>query len=191
MPVIFADRMTDVIAVMTLASFGVFLFRMNIVSFTLVILVLAGLILLLRSELVMLRVFDRFETLREAYLVSRPLLDLKTLSISVAIGIVSWFMECLAFYMTFRGFSVGAGLFESTFIYAFSSVAGALTMLPGGLGVTEASMTVLSNQLLVLDRSTAVAATIIIRAVTLWFAVVVGAATYFTGRCMLCRRSAS
>jgi uncharacterized membrane protein YbhN (UPF0104 family) len=191
MPVIFADRMTDVIAVMTLASFGVFLFRMNVLSFTIVILVLAGLILLLRSELVMLRAFDRFDTLREAYLISRPLLDPKPLTMAIGISIISWFMECLAFYMTFRGFSIGAGLFESTFIYAFSSVAGALTMLPGGLGVTEASMTVLSTKLLALDRSSAVAATLIIRAVTLWFAVIVGAATYFTGRRILCQRSAS
>lgn len=190
MPIIFADRMTDVIAIIALASIGVFIFRLNILSFTIAILVLAGLIVLLRSELIMLRIFKRFETLREAYVVSRPLLNLWPLSIAAGISIMAWFMECLAFYLTFKGFSAEAGLFESTFIYAFSSMAGALTMVPGGLGVTEASMTALSSRLLMLDRPTAVAATLMIRAVTLWFAVAVGTATYLLGRHVLFPRSA-
>ena len=99
-------------------------------------------------------------------------------------------MECLAFYLTFRGLSVEVGLFESTFIYAISSIAGALTMLPGGLGVTEASLAGLSSHLMMLDESTTVAATLIIRTVTLWFAVGVGAVSYFTGRRLLYQKSA-
>ena len=46
-------------------------------------------------------------------------------------------------------------------------------MLPGGLGATDASITGLLV-LLALPKSVAVASTLIIRAATLWFAVVVG-----------------
>jgi uncharacterized membrane protein YbhN (UPF0104 family) len=190
MPVVFADRMTDVIAIIALASFGIFVFKFNVFSFSLIVLILAGMILLLRSELVMLRIFERFETLKEAYTISKPLLNIKPLVTAIAISMLAWFMECMAFYFTFKGFSAEEGLFESTFIYAISSVTGALTMMPGGLGVTETSMTALSTHLLMLDKSTAVAATLMIRAVTLWFAVAVGALTYSIGRDILCQKSA-
>jgi uncharacterized membrane protein YbhN (UPF0104 family) len=56
-------------------------------------------------------------------------------------------------------------------------VFGALAMLPGGLGVAEASVTAML--LLLIDdpaftRADAAAATLIIRFATLWFAVLVG-----------------
>jgi uncharacterized protein (TIRG00374 family) len=58
-------------------------------------------------------------------------------------------------------------------IYATSMLAGALSFMPGGLGGAEAVMVAL----LVwqgMDTGTAVAATLIIRLTTLWFAVVIG-----------------
>jgi len=51
---------------------------------------------------------------------------------------------------------------------------GALSMLPGGLGVTEGSLTLMLVQK-GLSEPNAFAATFIVRAVTLWFAVLVGA----------------
>ena len=58
-------------------------------------------------------------------------------------------------------------------IYAISVLAGAVSFIPGGLGSTEAVM----GLLLVLvgaEPATAIAATIICRLATLWFAVVIG-----------------
>jgi len=150
-------------------------------------------LMLLRSKKIMLKIFERserFENIRKAYLSSLDLLRLKPFILTVLISMVAWFMECLAFYLTFQGLSVEAGLFESTFIYAISSIAGALTMLPGGLGVTDASLAGLSSHLMMLDKSTTVAATLIIRTVTLWFAVGVGAVSYFVGRRLLYQKSA-
>jgi uncharacterized protein (TIRG00374 family) len=192
-PIVFMDRITDVVALLTLASFGVFIFRVNILSFSLVTGVLLCMLMVLRSKSIMLKILGtsaRFESVRTAYVSSLDLLRLQPLILTISISIAAWFMECLAFYLTFRGLSVGAGLFESTFIYAISSIAGALTMLPGGLGVTDASLAGLSGHFLMLDKSTAVAATLIIRAVTLWFAVFVGVVSYFVGRHLICRRSA-
>lgn len=192
-PIVFMDRITDVVAMLTLASFGVLVFRASILSFSLVVAVLLIMLIMLRSEAIMLMIFGisvRFEGARKAYLSSLNLLHWRVFILAVLISLVAWFMECLAFYLTFRGLSVEAGLFESTFVYAISSVAGALTMLPGGLGVTETSMAGLSSHLLDLDKSVAIAATFIIRAVTLWFAVVVGAVSYFVGRSLIYQKSA-
>lgn len=192
-PIVFMDRITDVVAMLTLASLGVFVFRVSILSFSLVVAILLSMLMVLRSETIMLKIFgisERFENITEAYLSSLDLLRLRPFILTVLISLVAWFMECLAFYLTFRGLSVEAGLFESTFIYAISSIAGALTMLPGGLGVTEVSLTGLSSHLMMLNESTTVAATLIIRTVTLWFAVGAGAVSYFVGRRLLYQKSA-
>lgn len=192
-PIVFMDRITDIVAMLTLASFGVFVFRISILSFTLVVAILLSMLMVLRSKTIMLKIFGksaRFDNLRDAYLSSLDLLKLRPFILTVLISLVAWSMECLAFYLTFRGLSVEVGLFESTFIYAISSIAGALTMLPGGLGVTEASLAGLSSHLMMLDESTTVAATLIIRTVTLWFAVGVGAVSYFIGRRLLYQKSA-
>jgi uncharacterized protein (TIRG00374 family) len=59
------------------------------------------------------------------------------------------------------------------FIYAFSMLVGALSFLPGGLGGTEATMVALL-MLNNVAQPQAVAATVLIRLVTLWFAVALG-----------------
>jgi uncharacterized protein (TIRG00374 family) len=63
----------------------------------------------------------------------------------------------------------------ATIIYASMTVAGALSFLPGGLGVTEAGMLTLLGRLGTgIGRGPAAAATFLTRACTLWFAVALG-----------------
>jgi hypothetical protein len=63
--------------------------------------------------------------------------------------VLSWFAECLAFYLMIHGFPDGgqASVTLSTFIYAVMTVAGALAFVPGGLGVTEGGMALLLAEL--------------------------------------------
>ena len=60
-----------------------------------------------------------------------------------------------------------------TFIFVIASLAGALAMIPGGLGVAEGSMTglLVTNGV---DKTAAVAGTMLIRLVTFWFAIALG-----------------
>jgi uncharacterized protein (TIRG00374 family) len=98
------------------------------------------------------------------------------LLVAVALSILAWACECLAFQLVLGGFpGAAASLQLATFIYATMTVAGALSFVPGGLGVTEIGMV----ELLVataqgVDRQTALAATFVTRGCTLWFAVLVG-----------------
>jgi glycosyltransferase 2 family protein len=71
--------------------------------------------------------------------------------------------------------SVHVDIFIATFVYGFATLAGAATMLPGGLGATDASITGLLV-LLSIPKNISVASTLIIRSATLWFAVIVGIA---------------
>ena len=98
----------------------------------------------------------------------------------VILGIISWFGECVAFFLVLWGLGFDATwrlLLIATFVLAVSSVFGAISMLPGGLGVAEASV---AGMLLILlkddgiGRAVATAATLIIRFATLWFAVFLG-----------------
>ena len=62
---------------------------------------------------------------------------------------------------------------EATFVYALSTLAGAFSLLPGGLIVTEGSMTGLLR-LFGVELSRGALVTLIVRLCTLWFAVFIG-----------------
>ena len=88
----------------------------------------------------------------------------------------SWMLECMAFWVVVGGFpGAHVELRAATFIYASMTIAGALSFLPGGLGVTEAGMLAMLVKFGVgLTRGSAAAATFVTRACTLWFAVALG-----------------
>jgi uncharacterized protein (TIRG00374 family) len=117
--------------------------------------------------------------LREFYGATREALAPTPLLVTTGISIAAWFCECVAFWVVLRGFPVGsgegAGVVLCTFIYAAMTIAGALSFLPGGLLVQEGGMVgllVAASQHV--DEPTALAATLVTRLCTLWFAVAVG-----------------
>jgi uncharacterized protein (TIRG00374 family) len=91
-----------------------------------------------------------------------------------ALSAVSWFFECLAAYVCVRGLSLDLSLGDTVIVFTIGSLAGALSFLPGGLGVAEASMIGLIRVLGNTSRAAAAAATLLIRLATLWFAVALG-----------------
>lgn len=102
------------------------------------------------------------------------LLKSKLLFGGLAIGIVAWGAEGVAFYYILQYLEVESTLWLAVGIYSISVVVGAISFIPGGLGSTEAVMGLLLVALGA-DPATAVAATVICRVTTLWFAVILGA----------------
>ena len=113
------------------------------------------------------------EKLDEAYSSTKVMLAPSQLLIPSLISVLSWSCECLGFGLVLWGFGVKITIARATFIYCFATLAGALAMLPGGLGATEAIMIGFLAKSGVAETE-ATAATLIIRACTLWFAVLVG-----------------
>ena len=110
----------------------------------------------------------------------------KPLGVALSLSIIGWFMECVGFYIVLNEFSgsieTTVNVLTATFIYGFATLVGAIAMLPGGLGLTEASLTGLL-QILKIPKDISVASTIIIRLATLWFGVAVGiVSVYFYQR---------
>ncbi len=96
-------------------------------------------------------------------------------ALGLGLGLVAWSAEAFAFDLVLGRMGVEIGLGAAMSIYALSMLAGAISFLPGGVGGAEAVMTAL----LILagaGEAEAVAATIVIRLATLWYAVAIGAA---------------
>lgn len=187
-PVVVAERLTDVLGLIVLSLGGVAAYKFGEKVLFAVGAILAGFILVISTKPLCLRLVGLFERtplvsriahkIHTAYESIFQLVNLKTLVWSTMLSIVAWSVECSGFYLTLRGFDVHYEPTKTAFIYAFSIIAGAVTMLPGGIGITEGSMTGLLRGA-AMPRSQAVATTLLFRVCTLWFAVMVGAVVLY------------
>jgi uncharacterized protein (TIRG00374 family) len=190
-PIVVAERFTDLVGLLALACVGIFSFPVDRRFLaTGAVVIGLGLVVVSVESIAMffLRLCGRVpgvrkfsDKLHEAYLATAALLKPGALVIAVLLSTLSWFFECLAFWVVVRGFpGASIDLQAGTFIYASMTVAGALSFLPGGLGVTEAGMLALLGQLGTgTGRSVAAAATFVTRLCTLWYAVIVGLVALF------------
>jgi len=97
----------------------------------------------------------------------------RTYGVTLIPTVVGWLAECAALFLLLKHFDADVTLLNAVFIFSFSIIVGAISMLPGGLGSTEATIVILLKALGV-DLGIALAATAIIRITTFWFAVAIG-----------------
>ena len=195
-PIIIAERLTDFISVVLLCIAGAFVFDygknivlgVGIFFVSCVILISSRkLSLKIISFLEKLKIFHKVgEKFHEAYESIYTLVKIKPLLIAVSMSIVAWFLECLGLYIILKVYSsfthIEVSIMSAVFIYGFSTIIGSIAMLPGGLGLTEASLTGLMV-FLKIPKDVSVASTFIIRIATLWFSVAVGiVSVYFYQR---------
>jgi glycosyltransferase 2 family protein len=185
-PIVVAERVTDLAALLLIALVGVAAYGLPA---TVVIagttLIVVGL-LLLTVPAPALALIDgvttplwmrRFRTpIRKMYEELAGLCSPGLLMTSTVLGVAAWGCECIGFAAVVNAFpEVHIDLGIAAVIYAVTTIAGALSFLPGGLGVTEGAMTLLLVQHAVhIDRATAIDATLLTRVATLWLALVLG-----------------
>jgi uncharacterized membrane protein YbhN (UPF0104 family) len=168
-PIVLAERVTDATGVVLLAAVGG---AGALESWPLLLLALAGAVAI--ALLVRSRLLERWPMLAEARSAAAELLGAGLLGAMTLLSALSWFFECLAAYVCVRGLDLDVSLGETVAVFSLGSLAGALSFLPGGLGVAETSMTALLQTLADVPKAGAAAATVLIRLATLWFAVVLG-----------------
>jgi uncharacterized protein (TIRG00374 family) len=185
-PIVVAERVTDLIALLVLAVVGVVLYGIAVAAAVAAgALIAIGLVLLAwprptRALIDLATRSARLARLRaplhDMYAGLAALCRPGTLAAATALAVPAWACECVGFALivnAFPGAHVGLGL--AVVIYAGTTIAGALSFLPGGLGVTEGAMAMwLVRGAARLDRSSAVDATLLTRLATLWFAVGLG-----------------
>lgn len=181
----FSEQLSNLISIMLLVSVGLLAYPQA----KPVIIVLGGLILGVLIFLQQSKWLKAFEHLAqknfpvkvaqlfthsiEIVLHSKRCFSLPMLLYGITLGLIAWGAEGMAFYYIMHVLGSDMSLQTALFIYAFSMLVGALSFLPGGLGGTEATMV----SLLILNniaQPQAVAATVLIRLATLWFAVALG-----------------
>jgi len=182
-PVIFAERITDFLSLILIGLVGGYVYNFGReiilavgIFFVLVTVALTNknigeVMIVFFSKIKLIRKY--VEHAREAYESSFQMLQIKPLLQMSLLSLLAWFLECLGYYLILVNFKVEVSLLWASFSYAFATIVGAISMLPGGLGVTEGSLTVLLRQKHY-TFEIAFASTFLIRIVTLWFAVFVG-----------------
>jgi len=183
-PIVFAERATDFLSITILALAGAYFYDYgkNIIII-IGLIILTGLIIISNKKLFykIISIISNFSfiskhilKIRTAYESSSKLLSITPLLLMTLLSVVSWGFECFGYYLILTNFEMEIDVLWAFFSYSFATIVGALSMLPGGLGVTEGSLTLMLVQK-GLSEHNAFAATFIVRAVTLWFAVLVGA----------------
>jgi uncharacterized protein (TIRG00374 family) len=200
-PIIVAERLTDGIAMLLLASTGLVIFRYGVPVFATFAGVAVLGFLLLQQQWLIRRLINaggrvRFISgiahhLHAFYDSTYALLRPRPLLLAAAIGLISWLGECVAFFLVLvgLGFNGTPRIFlTAMFVLAASTLIGSVSLLPGGLGASEIGMTAMLIALIttpLMTHDVAVAATLLIRFCTLWYGVLIGFIALATVRGLL------
>ena len=188
-PIVIAERVTDVLGIAILIAVASFGFQGGLIWAALgggIVTLLIMFISSRRLALFMISLVEklppRFERiakvapkLRHSYESLATMLAPKNLVLPTFLSIIAWLLECMALYVVLRGFGENTSPVFATFVYATSTLAGALVAIaPGGLGVTESSLMAQMVKVGHVAEANATATMILVRFATLWFAVLVG-----------------
>ena len=184
-PVVFMERVTDLLALVALASAGVGTYYESgtwILAASgaamiagVAVLYSRTLCLALLKPLHRIPKLDKLATgLEASYVAAHELTRPVPLLVGLALGAAAWTCECMGFHLCFVGLGVDMAAGASIFVYAFSTIAGVVS--PGGLGATDVGLVGFAMAISeTLTEPTAVTASFLVRACTLWFAIAVGA----------------
>ena len=184
-PIVFAERLTDLVGVIILIILGSTGFSGGLGwAIAGSILVVVGLFFVLwqRPLKALVSYLERGpEKLRKLAPKAREAVDsLRILASPAALlwpsflSVIAWAFEGFALYYLLVGFGIYAPISLIVFFYSTATLAGAVIPVPGGLGVAE---TMIQQQLVRLGGvapGSATAAMILVRFATLWWAVLVG-----------------
>jgi glycosyltransferase 2 family protein len=196
--VVVAERISDGLAVLALSTLGVIAYPQYWPAFAAVLTLLLGITIISQIRplaIALLHFGERLplvnkmaHALREFYEGSYILFKPRSTLIAVSLGTISWLGEGIGMYLILLGLGVPPGwttLSIAIFVLAFSIVIGAVSALPGGLGMAEASIAGMLTLLLSLSTDVAAAATLLIRFATLWFGVLLGLVVWSFSRELL------
>jgi uncharacterized protein (TIRG00374 family) len=200
-PIVIAERLTDLIALVLLMAMGSLAFEHGIPLAAAGAVLVAGILAVFAYRPLgeaILRMAERIKPigrfahkLHEAYEALLVMVRPGPLLFGTLIALMAWGLECAALYVIVAGFpGLRLAWDAAVFAYSASTIGGALLMSPGGLGVTELGMTGLLQALggKAMTFEIATAATLLVRLATLWFAVGIGVVALGVFRAQQSRR---
>ncbi len=186
--IVMAERVTDALAVVVLASFGFLAYPYGKIVVPISAAILLLFILFFHVDGLFNFLVEKSAVLSKSKILKKGILFLtgfqrsakillspQSLLFAVGIGVISWGFEGFVVYLAVKALGGEISILASFFAVSFSSLLGALSFLPGGLGIAEGS--IMAILLLTgISSEIAAAATIITRFSTLWLGVLIGIA---------------
>ena len=183
-PIILVEKVYDLIGAILASVVGIIILGMDVYLIIIAILVLAMVFFFLyyrpASELFFKRVtkikfFSKYvENISELDKIVQKSTNVKVATICILLAVTYWFIVSAAVYFTLIGFDINIlDYLKVLSIYATSILLGAISFIPGGVGITEGALAGLFT-LEGIDVSTALILSVIIRIFVLWYSVSIG-----------------
>ena len=183
-PIVLVEKVYDLIGAILASIIGIIILGMDTYLIIIAILVLAMVFFFLyyrpASELFFKRVtktkfFSKYvENISEFDKTVQKSTNVKVATICILLAVTYWFIVSTAVYYTLIGFDINIlDYLKVLSIYATSILLGAISFIPGGVGITEGALAGLFT-LEGIDVSTALILSVIIRIFVLWYSVSIG-----------------
>ena len=191
-PIIVVEKVYDLIGAVLASIIGIVILGMEPHLIVIAILVLVTIFFFVyyrpASEIFFKQITKRkffskyVENISDFYEIVHKSTNVKVATICILLALTYWFMVSAAAYYTLIAFDINIlDYLKVLAIYATSTLLGAISFIPAGIGITEGSITGLFT-LNGIDVSTALILSVMIRVLTLWYTVGVGfVALKFTG----------
>jgi len=188
-PVVIVERITDVLGLAILSIFGVLYYKQGVYLILVLLLLFSLFFAAVKSRTTSTWIISKLETkmgkyaenIKTMHRTFEATMEPKGLIGMSLLSAFAWFFECLGMYIVILGFKESLNITLATFIFSFASLAGAVSMIPGGLGVAEATISGLL-QFFGSAPATSVGIAIIIRLGTLWYGAIMGMSVYLVFR---------
>jgi uncharacterized protein (TIRG00374 family) len=184
-PVVIVERITDVLGLAILSLFCILYYKEGIYLILALFLIFLGFLAAVKSKTISNRIISMLEhkmrryteNIKTMHRTFENIMELKGLIGMSFLSAFGWFFECIGMYLVIQGFKEYISITQATFIFSFASLAGAVSMIPGGLGVAEVTMSGLL-QFFGLAPTTSVGVALIVRFGTLWYGAIMGMSIY-------------
>ena len=183
-PIIFLERFYDIIGTFSVAVIGITFLglgsEMILIIIPVLIVIIFSFIYSRKGFNIVLHILNRIKflakfsvSLKDSHEIIRKSSNLKTVCSCSALTILFRLIEGIGIILILFAIGIDFEFFHLVAIYSTSVILGAISMSPGGLGVTEGSFAGLLA-LYGFELQTTLVLAIIIRFFTLWFGVIVG-----------------
>ena len=191
-PIILSEKLYDVIGAIIVSIIGIIILELNPVLIIIAISALAVIFFFMYynpasemffKQITKTKFFSKYvDNISEFYETIKKSTNVKIAGICILLSLTYWVIISAAAYYTLIAFNINVLDYLEIFaIYTTSILLGAVTFIPGGIGITEGSIAGLFA-LNGINVSTALIVSIMIRILTLWYSVGIGfIALKFTG----------